>query len=380
MSHFTVLVAAKDESELNDRLDPFYEQYGPEDERAQRKGWVVFKPISELRVEEPEWYDYDKKMTDAFELADGRVVEKYSKEFEVKAEPTKDNPFPRTQFIPPENARVVEVPISTFMTEDEFYKDYHGLVMHNGEFGYWHNPNSKWDWWSVGGRWTGALPLISENGHRPEGAYDGTPGVFGKVNDDPFYADTALVKDINFDKWKGEDYESYAKKWDLVHAALDSVADINSLPELYELYYETTIKKFKAYEYDPYKWIGETILQYTDLDRQEGIDKCWPDLISYARWQVAERLVEVENDYFFFMTSFDDIHAILQPREEYLAGKDKLAQTFAFIDTEGRWNERGSMGWWGIVSDKQEDYDATWWAFVESLDEDQRLYVVDCHI
>ena len=56
------------------------------------------------------------------------------------------------------------------------------------------------------------------------------------------------------------------------------------------------------------------------------------------------------------------------------------ALTFALLTKEGEWLESGSMGWWGMVSDEQPDYDKKFWEVVEALEPSQRIFVVDCHI
>lgn len=52
----------------------------------------------------------------------------------------------------------------------EFIKDYYGHEPNEeGVFGRWTNPNKKWDWWVVGGRWSGLLLRT-----------DGSRGNYGK--------------------------------------------------------------------------------------------------------------------------------------------------------------------------------------------------------
>lgn len=56
-----------------------------------------------------------------------------------------------------------------------------------------YNPKSKWDWYSIGGRWTGAL--ILKNGATGE---KGSPGIMTPpAKDDEF--DSALTSDIDFE-------------------------------------------------------------------------------------------------------------------------------------------------------------------------------------
>ncbi len=42
---------------------------------------------------------------------------------------------------------------------DEFMYEYHGYKKNEetGKYGYWENPNAKWDWYQVGGRWRNSL-------------------------------------------------------------------------------------------------------------------------------------------------------------------------------------------------------------------------------
>ena len=56
--------------------------------------------------------------------------------------------------------------------------------------------------------------------------------------------------------------------------------------------------------------------------------------------------------------------------------------TFALIDKEGNWDAIGKMGSMGRVTYERsvEDYAKDFWKLIDSLDEDQMVYVVDCHI
>jgi hypothetical protein len=40
---------------------------------------------------------------------------------------------------------------------EEYAREWHGRTerMIPNRFGYWQNPNAKWDWYEVGGRWAG---------------------------------------------------------------------------------------------------------------------------------------------------------------------------------------------------------------------------------
>jgi hypothetical protein len=69
-------------------------------------------------------------------------------------------------------------------------------------------------------------------------------------------------------------------------------------------------------------------------------------------------------------------------REEYV-NKARASATITFaIVKDGKWFERGEMGWWGVVSN-EEDRDTWYQKYSELLDglsDDTLLTLVDCHI
>lgn len=69
----------------------------------------------------------------------------------------------------------------------ELLDDY-GYDEYEGKYGYWYNPNVKWDWWIVGGRWRGKLK-----------------------NDKGFYFDSMPIDKIDFTPDE-EDYKRL-KRW-----------------------------------------------------------------------------------------------------------------------------------------------------------------------
>lgn len=67
---------------------------------------------------------------------------------------------------------------------------------------YWYNPNGKWDWYQVGGRWAGALKL-KDSITRTDDMY-GEPSLLLDKTQDPYnhisgqrYVDSALIDDID---------------------------------------------------------------------------------------------------------------------------------------------------------------------------------------
>lgn len=80
-----------------------------------------------------------------------------------------------------------------YETFELFLINQYGYVRHenNGEIGYWENPNSKWDWYQIGGRWNGML--LTKDGER---------------------VDSAKIKDIDFETMRKSLEVKYKKYWD----------------------------------------------------------------------------------------------------------------------------------------------------------------------
>ena len=51
---------------------------------------------------------------------------------------------------------------NNYSSIDEYAKKYHNCSIVDGKYGYYINPNAKWDWYEIGGRWAGML-LVKSN-------------------------------------------------------------------------------------------------------------------------------------------------------------------------------------------------------------------------
>ena len=67
-------------------------------------------------------------------------------------------------------------------------------------------------------------------------------------------------------------------------------------------------------------------------------------------------------------------------RESFIESRTKF-NVFAFLHGS-KWVERGEMGWWGLVSNEKDEnaWDDQLLYFIKSLDGEDVLTVVDCHI
>lgn len=68
--------------------------------------------------------------------------------------------------------------------------------------------------------------------------------------------------------------------------------------------------------------------------------------------------------------------------EDFKALDPDQRHTFAFLDHNGEWDERGSMGWFGCVADEKPevDWDRTHDELVNAIPDDAYVVLVDVHI
>jgi hypothetical protein len=163
MSHFTVLVVAKDTKDLHSRLIPFYEYGCSTDNDELVTPYLVFKSTEKEMREE-----YETETVERVVMPDGELVAPWDARFTVKG----DHFFDSKQVIP-ENLEKREVKFpEIYPTFEEFAEEWHGSSKDPEHgYGYWHNPNAKWDWYQVGGRWEGLL--LTKDGTDVDYAYAG---------------------------------------------------------------------------------------------------------------------------------------------------------------------------------------------------------------
>lgn len=127
-----------------------------------------------------------------------------------------------------------------------------------GRKGYWHNPNAKWDWYELGGRWRGTLKLKKgkQGEFAPLSKYD------DPNRNRPGYCDRALAANIDFSR-DDDAYQRALRRWEVsIEGAEQTPEEKENLslrfytPEYYLLRYEN--KAFYA-EYEssliPYAFV-----------------------------------------------------------------------------------------------------------------------------
>lgn len=198
------------------------------------------------------------------------------------------------------------------------------------------NPSAKWDWYQVGGRWTGAMKLKPN-----KVGVVGSPGLMTQEAPSG-YADQALKGDIDFEQ-KRNDAEVKARAlWTLSREITGGAA------------WDT--------------W-DDTRSRYPDIDtaRREYFSQPSVELLKASgkeafRWEI------------------DDSLALELPVYIQRA-RDRACVQFAFV-RDSLWAERGKMGWWAIVTDEVSE--GQWYRMfndmLDALPDDTLLTIVDCHI
>jgi hypothetical protein len=246
---------------------------------------------------------------------------------------------------------------------DEWLSEWFGYSKdENGDCGYYSNPNAKWDWWQVGGRWRGFFKL--KNGKTGKRGEAGT-GEWLKKNAEllgidkdkikigehpPENVDVAYKRDIDVDGMRNKQGKQYAKRWDIVHKNVRNL----------EI---TTWKQF---------------LEKRDTD---GITIDEARNLYHAQMGVIEfkRVKELYKDTFGWGASLDDY---IVSRDEYIRrGRDSALTTSAILK-DGKWYERGKVGWWATCNTDLtwDQWTQKWNEYFDELPDDVLLTIVDCHI
>jgi hypothetical protein len=323
MSHFTVLVVAENEDDLHEKLLPFHERESTGyDDYCTWVDDIHDKNLEKYRTEKIECIIQNGKILGTKYSNDPIIKSMYVRE-------KKDGDIFSTEYFKLKDGYdiVEECFNNIYSTFDEYMTDWCGYTEKNpktGKFERWTNPNSKWDWYAVGGRWEGLLSL--KNGGN---------------------SSWAVVSDVDFDRMYTKEQDKLEKEWKLFH----------------QLYNECD-KEWSNIEEDGYLRWSNRNPRVKELLTSD----------SYLRAKYAFDKMD------WIMWSLDDVMSFFKKNIEEYSSPGGL--TYAFIDNNGNWNQKGEMGWFGIDDpDKATNcYDGEWWKFVQSLRLDNNIYIVDCHI
>ena len=231
---------------------------------------------------------------------------------------------------------------------DQYVTEYHGYSKDEelGKYGYWENPNAKWDYYRLGGRYTGYFSVIKNPSETPT---VGNPGLLGTPAEKGT-GDAVRKRDIDFLGMVKEMEENAGKLY-------DEIISITG----------PALKTMHSWDYVRVSMFGGDI---------EGAR-------NFYNGQEAPKLLaayNVENGYKY---SFGvDLQDFQVSKEEYCKRKGNSAfSTFAVIK-DGVWYERGKMGWWAMVANEkdQRSWDEEVKELINLASDDTLISVYDCHI
>jgi len=209
-----------------------------------------------------------------------------------------------------------------YLDAQAWVENWNGARYYHAEnaWGSFSNPKAKWDWWSVGGRWTGFFPLqrqkvnikgwefSKEAEELPEHGL-GTPGLMTEAGESG-WADQVKVGDVDWARFYLDKVEKANTNWDKIQAEL--------------------------------------------------VDPGNQDRLNYVRWAYGHR----DGD----------------TLERYVQRRAQGPLTYAVL-YKGEWIANGEMGWFGVSMDEDcSSYEEAFTKIMESLDDDDLLTILDCHI
>jgi hypothetical protein len=352
MSHFAVVLVIEDAMSTNpeqiqERIDremaPFMENCCGEPDKMYMK---FYDEEDEMLKK------YEEESQEMVVMPDGRLLLPWDEEF--KKNPNPEDPM--SVFGPPKASEGLpkkRVPFKeTFSTFEEYAKEWFGRPKRDetyNRYGYWQNPRAKWDWFEIGGRWSGFFQLKPGREGAMGSQYNLT-GTLEKTNGGK--ADVCFKSAIDFDRMRNEVEEEAAKRYDLVQQAIKDLPVANSW---------AMVKAEFDFEKAP---------QDIEVAR-----KVYHDQARVKAFGTMDK-----GDFAFNWMAGVEEYQI--PREQYLRNaRNHAAVPFAVLK-DGKWYEEGEMGWFGMASNEKDP--ETWNSMVnklmDDLSDDTLLVVIDCHI
>jgi hypothetical protein len=231
------------------------------------------------------------------------------------------------------------------------------------------NPEAKWDWYTVGGRWNGFFKLkVVEHAEvkYPDGAIIfekryatgvlGRPGVsFGEGPEPP-----------------GEDRADVCMKGDIdIEGMRDEAAEEAHLR--YSMFETATFGTSQALTWEQVQEQNRT--GEIDKDGKPAVD--WKAAREAYNAQPMVVALRANKETFWY-----DLEDFVVTRDEYVQRAREQALTLFAVVKDGKWYERGEMGWWGVVHDEKDraEWNRQFSELIDGLPDDTLMTVVDCHI
>ncbi|MEV0646036.1 hypothetical protein AB0I28_12300 [Phytomonospora sp. NPDC050363] len=211
-----------------------------------------------------------------------------------------------------------------------------------------YNPESKWDWWSIGGRWH--KYFVATQGTDASALIHGRPGAFGSTAPDQFgtgvTCDGGMRGLLDLDAQRDKDATAAAERFDVWDRICEKTPPARSWSEFSSLV--------------------EMGMPITEARTEHSAQP----RVALARKELDSWGCPVEE---FF-----------SGREEYILQARRAAVPgYALITLDREWVAPGRMGWFGMSSEgpgEKEAYRIAVNTYLDGLDPEAWVVVVDCHI
>jgi len=215
------------------------------------------------------------------------------------------------------------------------------------------NPNAKWDWYQLGGRWSGFFK-VKPNSTGTQGERSLLSIMSGQPAPDAGTADQALKGSIDFEGMRNDAANCAQKRYEDIQLAFDG-----EIPQV-EIPWKTIVD-------------GEGQFKDMSMDERRNFYHNQPSIL-----KVNEARSKNSDVFGFFI----DLEKFQISKEEYVQkAREDAISTFAVIK-DGKWYEKGVMGWWACVSNEKEqpDWNKEFNSLIDNLPDDTLLSIYDCHI
>jgi len=207
-----------------------------------------------------------------------------------------------------------------------------------------YNSNAKWDWYEVGGRWTGFFHLKTKRVAHARGKDTKDRG----AEISPTRADTALKSEIDFESMREVAEERAREVWRVYAAAIAGTPEPLSADH----------------------FVGKVRARKLTVAAAHKAYRAQPRVLAFQKAMEP------------FLGPFAQLDEFPRSEEDYVGQERRAAVTpFAYVQG-GVWHERGEMGWFAHVANERPE--SEWYeevqAVLAALPDDTVLTLVDCHV
>lgn len=384
MSHFTVLVCTPNgtDAQIKDALQPFHEfECTDTDDKYVRKIDKTAERVESFNREIASWTEKAANDPDYVDR-----LAKYGENFAVWLQEWNEDPYLPYNEMPQrgKNGKHRFGYYTPTVPTEQWTKS-----TSDTEVVRYTNPDKKWDWWEVGGRWSDML--INAAGAKCDSMTK------AELNCDAQREATRADRAGYMAKMIGRANKNSGKSWGLdewdawwaeIHEAAKSEPFASRgynvprrLDHLIEAY-RYKIAADKLTRDLPWEQRSKTPpvptkdqIDAVEIDFKVGITY---DVDGKEHWfDNTDPIYKAYSQHLMGYAAFDISPRDYASLQEYIDRPNAL--TYALL-YNGKWATRGAMGWFGMSHDEDDNWDEVYYKLLDEVPDDWHITVVDCHI